>query len=142
MIRLISFVKTQIQINLFDFSYESKNPNVFSCQNRISNEFSRQNIISNEFDTDQIAFFVKTRIQINLLNFSCQNTDSNRFIWLFFLDFSCQKGTLIWKNILSNLWMLTRLIYLVKTQIQILLFEFSRQNIISKLKQIYQLVHG
>ena len=84
-------------------------------------------------------FHVKAKIQINLLDFSCQNPDANVFIWFYlskhkikinFLDFFCQKGTLIWKNILSNLWMLTRLIYLVKTQIQILFFEFSRQNII------------
>ena len=61
--------------------------------------------------------------------FNSLDTNSNSpTISNHFLDFSCQKGTLIWNNILSNLWMLTRLINLVKTQIQILLFEFIRQN--------------
>ena len=56
-IRLISFVKTQIQINLFEFSRQSKNSNQFA------------------------GFFpVKTQMQMKLFDFLCQNTNSNQFV--------------------------------------------------------------
>mgnify|MGYP006888584509 FL=1 len=100
LIRLISFVKTQVQIILLNFH-------------------------------------VKAKIQINLLDFSCLNPDANVLMWFYlskhkippnFLDFSCQKANLIWKNMISNLLILIRLISLVKTKIQINLFEFSCQS--------------
>ena len=131
--------------------------NEFSHQNIISNEFSTSKhnfkwILTSKHNFKWIfmskhnfkwlcrwpdCFFVKTRIQINLLNFSCQNTDSNRFIWfyqpktkskLFFLISPVKKGTLIEKKISSNLWMLTRLIHLVKMQIQINYLIFFLMN--------------
>ena len=63
--------------------------------------------------------------------FNSLDTNSNSPTISSFSGFLLSKKTLVWKNILSNLWMLTRLIYPVKKQIQVLIFEFSRQNIIS-----------
>ena len=100
MIRLISFVKTQIQIFFLNLHVKAKiqiNLLDFSCQNTDANEF--------------IWFYLsKHKIQLN------------------FLDFSCQKANLIGKNMISNLLILIRLIFFVKTQIQMNLFEFSCQG--------------
>ena len=49
---------------------------------------------------------------------------SKHKIQLNFLDFSCQKANLIWKNMISKLLMLIRLISFVKTQVQIIFLNF------------------
>ena len=113
--------KHKIQLNFLDFFCQKAN-------------LIWKNMINNLLILIRLISLVKTKIPIN---FSCQNPDANVLMWFYlskhkippnFLDFSCQKANLIWKNMISNLLILIRLISLVKTKIQINLFEFSCQS--------------
>ena len=77
--RLISAVKTQIQVNLFGFSHLNKiqmNLFDFTCQNTNLNQFPGYFLSSNLHLLTRLIDFVKTQIRINVLDFYCQNASN------------------------------------------------------------------
>ena len=116
MIRLISFVKTQIQINLFELSCQSKNLSQFAGFFLSKHTWKWIHLIlpvKAQNSTQFSGFFLsKSKFDLKKYNI-CQITNSNKFVWIFT---SKQKFK-------SICW-----IFPVKTQLQMYLFDFTCQN--------------
>ena len=113
--------------NFFEFSCQSKKSNQFAgfflskhrfkwiylilpIKTQNSTQFSRFFLSKSKFDLKK---YDKRPVNIDKIDFFCQNTNSKKFIWIFM---SKQKFK-------SVCW-----IFLVKTQMQMNLFDFTCQN--------------
>ena len=100
MIRLISFVKTQVQIFIWTFMSKQKFKSIcwiFLCENKDANEFiwfylSKHKIKLNfldflDFSCQKSKFdlkiYDKYPVNMDQIDFFCQNTDANEFLWIF-----------------------------------------------------------
>ena len=140
MIRLISFVKTQIQMNLFEFSCQSKNSNQFAgfflskprckciylilpVKTQNSTQFSRLFLSKSTFDLKK---YDKWPVNIDKIDFFCQNTNSNEFIWIFMSKQKSNQfdGFFLSKNRCKWIYLI---FYLSKPKIQLYFLDFYCQ---------------
>ena len=104
MIRLISFVKTQIQINLFEFSRQSKNY-VYQLLFIFFWKFASKR--KNPADFFEITFWSEKSFEImlwleNSFEFLLWYENSNKFIWICVLTKEIELTFLFWQVKSSN----------------------------------------